>query len=243
MKKFCALILVIGCVQAFADEGTIPVQRDSQYLPPAQSQTCSSDEIENAVNRARQETLDIIRQDMQVESRLTITSYGANEHDCYENGIRRFRNHAVGDDAIRDCNSKRRLFKDVSCAIDDVHPVGGVTSVMPTTRDAQVNNWYPEDQDKCVQNAMAQAEQNAMRDCQASGLACEIIQRASAPSMADNSMYTKDGWKGIHKHKTVFCKSKATAAPVRGNAQVQCSLEGVARMKFLKSPALLGLSS
>lgn len=232
MKKFCTLFLILGCVQAFADDGNGPRPSDGQYLPPPQEQTCSRDEIENAVRHARQETLDMVRQDMRVESRITISAYGADERQCYENGTKRIRENGAADDAVRDCNEKRRVFKDVSCAIVDVHPAGGVSSIMPTSRDAQTNNWYPEDQDQCVRNAMAQAEQNAMRDCQAGGLACEITQHATTPNLADNSMYLKDGWKGIHKHQSVYCKSHATAAPVHGSAQVQCSVEGVARMKF-----------
>lgn len=248
MKKFCALFLIIGCVQAYADDGYAPAPRDGyaqapgdrdappprddHYLPPPQDQTCSRDEIENAVRHARQETLDIVRQDMQVESRVTINSYGANERECYENGSKRLRENGAGDDAIRDCNDKRKLFKDVNCAIVDVHPIGGITSIMPSPGDAQTNNWYPEDQDKCIQNSMAQAEQNAMKACQSGGLACEITQHATTPNLADNTMYLKDGWRGIHKHQSVYCKSHAVAAPVHGSAQVQCSIEGVARMKF-----------
>lgn len=186
---------------------------------------CNGEEIRRVAAETERAVLDRVRADMRAEGRVMASALGVNDQDCLSQASQKAQ--WIRHQAIDQCVSQTTYFR--TCAIQDQRVVGVPQRIQPLGGNGHFDE-KKTDENTCRTEAQNRAIQDALNRCQdAFGIGCRIV---AGPSPATHQTEHRRRY-GIAGPKDEYhiCTSTAHALP-NTSAQIQCSVELIARAQF-----------
>lgn len=197
----------------------------TQTLAQQIGMACNVEEAQRISQETERAVLDRVRADMRAEGRVQASALGVDDRDCIYQATQKAQWDRQR--AIEQCISQTSYFR--SCAIQDQRVVGVPQRLQPLQGDGKFDE-RNSDENTCRITAQNRAVQDALNSCQANfGMGCRV---ASGPTSASHEVQRRRRF-GIMGPKDDYhvCHSSASAIP-NTSAQVQCTVEIVARVQF-----------
>lgn len=186
---------------------------------------CNGDEIQRIAQETERAVLDRVRADMRAEGRVQASALGIDDQDCINQATQKAQwdRHR----AIEQCTSQTSYFR--TCAVQDQRVIGVPQRLQPIQATGNFDE-RNSNENTCKTTAQNRAIEEALNRCQTTfGMNCRI---AGGPTPATYEIERRRRY-GIMGPKEDFhvCHSSAFAIP-NSSAQVQCTVELVARVQF-----------